>query len=137
MILIRNSPHSNGIYTFLDDFSNFIVKGSVSKLGIASLEREYQGYLWYFSHLNLPLSLIKNFIKIRVNTPYHCRLKINFFNGRLGEYQKSISQNKKDIISVIKHYSKIFPRSKGNTNCLHGDLSLGNVIFFFGSPFYY
>mgnify|MGYP006115301743 CR=1 FL=1 len=52
MILIRNCPHNNGIYTLKDSKSGKIIKSSYSKDGMDRLLNEYNGYKWYFNRIN-------------------------------------------------------------------------------------
>ena len=44
MILIRNCPHENGIYTLLDGDKKQIIKSTYSTDGITRLIKEHNGY---------------------------------------------------------------------------------------------
>jgi len=126
MILARNCPHDNGIYTLIDDVEGVVIKSSYSADGITRLRREYAGYQWYlrqkgsFDRTSLPF--------IKHDNGLYCRLYINLFSGRSGECYKSLSYNQCDLAKAIGVYAKVWPRQKGRLAPLHGDFSLGNLI---------
>ncbi len=126
MILARNCPHDNGIYTLVDNAGSVVIKSSYSAEGIIRLAREYAGYQWYFRQLESFDSTPLHFIK--KNNSSYARLFINLFPGRSGECYKSLSYNRDDLLKAINLYAKIWPKRKGSLAPLHGDFSLGNMI---------
>lgn len=126
MILVRNCPHNNGIYTIIDNAKGMVLKSSYLADGIMRLTREYAGYHWYLrrkgSFDNTPLHIVTR------EDYLYCRLYIKHFSGRSGEYYKNLTHNQRDLIRAISIYSKIWPRMKGQLVPLHGDFSLGNLI---------
>lgn len=126
MILARNCPHDNGIYTLIDDVEGVVIKSSYSADGITRLRREYAGYQWYLRQKgafdSTPLPFIKH------DNGLYCRLYINLFSGRSGKCYKSLSYNQCDLAKAIGVYAKVWPRQKGRLAPLHGDFSLGNLI---------
>lgn len=127
MILVRNCPHNNGIYTFIDENQCVVIKSSYSDDGVIRLRSEYAGYEWYFKQKNIfnnsTLSLNENDNKL------YSRLHVKLFNGTEGECYKSISYNKKHLLMAINKYKEVWPENKGKLFPLHGDFSLGNLLF--------
>ena len=76
MILIRNCPHENGIYTFLASDKKQIIKSTYSTDGITRLIKENNGYKWYFEQIGY--QEIKNSLLINATDSY-CRSHIPFF----------------------------------------------------------
>lgn len=64
MILIRNCPHENGIYTLLDGDKKQIIKSTYSTDGITRLIKEHNGYKWYFERIGY--QEIKNSLFINI-----------------------------------------------------------------------
>jgi hypothetical protein len=127
MILARNCPHNNGIYTLIDDLNGFVIKSSCSAGGIARLRRECAGYEWYFKQ-NIPLGGRKFKILFNENEVY-ARLCIELFPGNAGNYHKNLSHNRNRILLAINTYLNVWPRFGRGFVPLHGDFSLGNLIF--------
>ena len=48
MILVSNSAHNNGIFTYINEAGGVVIKSSYTPVGIDGLERELAGYQWYF-----------------------------------------------------------------------------------------
>ena len=127
MNLISNSPHGNGIYTFINKKDKLIIKSSLTKTGIASLKRELSGYQWYFNvenNNNYNNSPIVSFS----NDKYH-RLCIQLFSGQTGNSNLSLSANYLLILKAFEHYVSIWPTKKDVFVPLHGDFSVGNIIY--------
>ena len=59
----------------------------------------------------------------------YCKLYIKLFSGREASYYRNLNFNKCDLFKAIGAYTKIWPRQKGQLAPLHGDFSLGNLIF--------
>lgn len=126
MILARNCPHENDIYTLIVNAESMVIKSSYSAEGITRLTREHAGYQWYFRQLESFGSAPLHFIK--KNNSLYARLYINLFPGRSGECYKSLSHNRGDLLKAIDAYAKIWPKRNGSLVPLHGDFSLGNMI---------
>ncbi|MDB9950622.1 hypothetical protein OAD60_00105 [Candidatus Thioglobus sp.] len=126
MILIRNCPHENGIYTLLGGDKKQIIKSTYSTDGITRLIKEHNGYKWYFERIGF--QEIKNSLLIN-NTESYCRSHIPFFCGDIGDPYKSISTNKKQLLKAIDAYIFIWPERNNKKHCIHGDFSIGNIIF--------
>lgn len=126
MILARNCPHDNGIYTLIDDAEGVVIKSSYSADGIARLSREYAGYQWYLRQKGFFDSTLLRFV--RHDNGLYGRLCIKLFSGRTGECYKNLSYNQHDLLRAIDAYAKCWPRQEGQLAPLHGDFSLGNLI---------
>ena len=127
MKLITNSSHGNGIYTFINENDKLIIKSSSTKKGINSLKRELFGYKWYFKLENNINS--KSFsYKVFSNEKYY-RLCVSLFKGEIGNSNLSLSDNYSLILKAIEHYVSIWPKKRKNFVGLHGDFSVGNIIY--------
>jgi len=126
MNLLRNCPHNNGIYTFFD-LNSKIIKSSYSEKGINSLSREYRGYKWYLDRIKCNRSSTLCLYKRQSGT--YARLFIPFFNGGSVNYYDDISCNFSYLLKAIEVYIDIWPTNKSNKTYMHGDYSLGNLIF--------
>jgi hypothetical protein len=127
MILVRNCPHNNGIYTLINEDRCMVSKSSYSDDGIIRLRNEYAGYEWYFKRNlilnNSPLELFET------KNGIYSRLHVKLFSGYAGECYKNIGYNRKYILRAVNAYKKVWPTSKGKLFPLHGDFSLGNLLF--------
>jgi hypothetical protein len=127
MILVRNSPHNNGIYTFIDIEAEIVIKSSINVEGIGRLKREFYGYQWY---LKLAGKQTQKAIYIDPNpSERYCRIYGQYFLGKVGNSNRSLSVNYPLIEQAIKHYIEIWPTNKSILAPLHGDFSVGNLIF--------
>jgi hypothetical protein len=127
MKLITNSSHGNGIYTFINEDNKLVIKSSVNKEGISSLKREFCGYQWYFNLTNNK-NAKSFFYKIHSTDKYY-RLSVNLFQGKIGNSNLSLSDNYLLILKAIEHYVSLWPKKKNNYVALHGDFSVGNIIY--------
>jgi len=127
MILISNSPHSNCITTYKDSENNNIIKSSYSEKGIDSLLREYAGYSWYLSRAGLTNTTRLN-LYTNADESY-CRLTVSIFSGTQGEHFQPLHTSREKLLIAIKNYAEIWPQDRTRLSPLHGDLSLGNMIF--------
>jgi len=127
MILIRNCPHNNGIYTLIHSNNRVITKSSYSIDGINSLGNEYKGYKWYLNRIHSNYEVNLKYYGGEKKT--YCRLVIPMFPGQTGECYKSISYNKKLLYKAVDAYVKFWPTGKNKKVSMHGDYSLGNMIF--------
>lgn len=127
MKLITNSSHGNGIYTFINENDKLIIKSSLTKEGIISLKRELLGYKWYF---NLDNNInAKSFIYKVLSRQKYYRLSVSLFKGETGNSTLSLSNNYLLILKAIEHYVSIWPTKKDVLVPLHGDYSVGNIIY--------
>jgi thiamine kinase-like enzyme len=127
MILIRNSPHKNGIYTYIDNLRGYAIKSSHTITGIACLLNELNGYNWYLERINHKGTDKPAIISIG-NTKY-TRLYIELFEGNEGVYSDHISKNKINLELAIYHYFDIWPTADAGLFPMHGDFSLGNIFY--------
>jgi len=126
MILARNCPHDNGIFTLIDEAEGVVIKSSYSADGITRLSREYAGYQWYLRQQGCFDSTPLRFV--RHDNGLYGRLYIKLFSGRSGECYKSLGYNRCDLLRAIDAYAKVWPWQKGRLAPLHGDFSLGNLV---------
>ncbi len=127
MILVRNCPYDNGIYTLIDSRRAVVIKSSYSNDGIGRLRCEYEGNKWYFGRKYTrdecePLVAIEN-------RSGYTRLTLRLFPGSVGDYDKGLAYNKSRLLIAINEYIKLWPSGDGELAPLHGDFSLGNMIF--------
>jgi hypothetical protein len=127
MILVRNCPHDNGIYTLVDDVSSLVIKSTYTVDGIYRLSNEFAGYHWYLQQKGWSDDTQLRFV--RNNNGSYCRLYIQLFSGRGGECYKNLRHNRDDLFRAVNAYAQIWPRKKGRLAPLHGDFSLGNMLF--------
>ena len=125
MILIRNSPHNNGVFTFFDNKNYFIIKSSFNILGGKNLQNEFDGYTWYFNQFS---NNSNPFINLTKSNNY-IKIKIKFFDGITIDYSNTISKNYLYIVDLIKEYARIWPKNENQLCPIHGDFSLGNIIY--------
>jgi hypothetical protein len=127
MILVRNCPYDNGIYTLIDKPGAVVIKSSYSSDGMARLGCEYEGNKWYFGR-KYSCDEFKPSVVIERRSGY-TRLTLRLFPGSVGDYDKGLTQNKSRLLAAINAYEKIWPSDNGGLAPLHGDFSLGNMIF--------
>ena len=127
MILVRNSPHNNGIETFIDINAELVIKSSYNVEGIGRLNREYFGNQWYFKSSGK--QTLKHIYKHPNSSERYCRIYTKYFLGKVGDSSQPLSVNYNLIERAIKHYIEIWPTNKSILAPLHGDFSVGNLIF--------
>jgi thiamine kinase-like enzyme len=127
VILIDNNPHDNGLFTYKDSQSNLIIKSSYLDRGIKRLSQEYAGYKWYLNRVGLTdttkLSLSKN------EKGLYSRLIISCFPGSCGQHDLTLYKNQDKLLIAIDTYQKIWIEDNRALYPLHGDFSLGNILF--------
>ena len=129
MILLSNCPHGNGIFTVIDDEANLVVKSSYAPEGIESLEREHAGYRWYFELPPVRHSVGTSGHRLeRIQRRSYARLTVERFLGRMGNPYQRLSVNFDDVAGAIEAYAVLWP-GRDHSCALHGDFSLGNIIF--------
>jgi len=127
MILIDNNPHDNGVFTYKDCRSNLIVKSSYLDKGMKRLCQEYEGYKWYLNRAGL-LASTKVSLSSNLLGSYS-RLIVDFFPGTPGQHNLTLNRNQDKLHIAIDTYKKIWEEDSGALAPLHGDFSLGNVLF--------
>ena len=127
MILVRNCPHNNGIHTLIHEEQSLVLKSSYSNEAIIRLKHEHLGYDWYFRQTNMSNNWYLNYFEN--SSGVYSRLSVRLFYGSAGECYKNISYNRKNILRVINYYKDVWPSSSKKSLPIHGDFSLGNIIF--------
>jgi hypothetical protein len=127
MILLRNCPHNNGIYTLINEDQDEVLKSSYSDDGIIRIRNEYAGYTWYFKQNQI---LNKSKLELfEIKNGKYSRLQVKLFSGHAGECYNDISYNKEYILRAVNAYKEVWPTTKGRLSPVHGDFSIGNIIF--------
>lgn len=124
MILIRNCPHSNGVYTYLSGDDSYIYKSSRTKSGINSLRKELDGNLWCRRRLGLSAKDVRYF-----ESNAYFRLEIPFFEGICADFSKGLFCNFNAIKTGFALYESIWQDHESIFYPIHGDYSLGNILF--------
>ena len=124
MILIRNCPHKNNIFTYLSEDGSHIYKSSRAKNGMNSLRKEFNGYKWYRNRLGLPEKDIHY-----VESISYLRLEIPFSAGSPADFTKGLESNLNAIKIGFKLYESLWPCNENAAYPIHGDYSLGNILF--------
>lgn len=127
MILIRNCPHNNGIHTFYNKEKGTLIKTSTTSYGVASLQREYNGYIWYTDLLSLYDNSCITFYTH--SSLLYSKLERKYISGKIGDPTKSLSENNALLLQAINIYLERWPFEKKLFVPMHGDFSLGNIIF--------
>lgn len=126
MILVTNCAHENGIYTYLDEASGLVIKSSYDDEGMRRLEREREGYQWYFDLVGLEGSATLQLVRNPERS--YARLKVTLFPGEAGDSYRTLASNKRDLLDAAAYYSAVWPRSSDGLAPLHGDYALSNLI---------
>jgi hypothetical protein len=127
VILIRNCPHDNGIYTFYSKKTNNILKSSYTIDGMNRLQNEYEGYKWYLKR-SIYNEMLDDLEFTQKNNNY-TKLNVPLFSGENINPYKSISANYSYLIKAINCYVDIWTEKNLRKVTIHGDFSLGNIIF--------
>jgi len=128
--LIRNCSHGNQIATYLaedNEPGKLILKVTTAFSGIQALKREYKGWDWYQS-LRYP-EAEHPFCKIIRDKASYIKLQIKYIEGIIPDHRKGLINNAWVSDKVIEHYCRIWPYFKDRRVPLHGDLSIGNIIY--------
>ncbi len=128
MILLRASPHCNGIFTFLDNRN--VIKSTSDRSSVKRLEAEIFGYEWYVQNLGKVNSILSsNFPQtLRNSQGIYIRIQIPFVEGIIRPYYLSIAQNFCFLDKVFDFYTNKWPKTS-DLCAVHGDFSLGNLIW--------
>ena len=129
MILLSNSRAENDIYIYYSISENIFIKSTYNVNSIESLIREFNGYKWYESKSKSGF-FKRNKLVLNENKTYG-RLYIAEVSGQLGNPYLGLTKNFKKIELVIDEYIKLWPTNSNGKVNLHGDFSIGNVIFDF------
>ncbi len=127
MILINNSPHGNGVVTIRDEETRQIIKSSYTAAGIERLTREHSGCRWYIGRTNLT-DFPELSLQLRGHDAY-ARLRITLVKGEAGVHSRPIRENRSRLLAAVQAYQFIWGPPTRQMVPLHGDFSLGNLIF--------
>lgn len=128
MELLRNCSHDNESATYIvsETVSKKIIKIADTAVGIATLEREIDGWEWY-CHLRYPSR--KSFCRVVQKNISYLKIEIDFIRGVKNDYRKGLSGNSDILKKAMSHYRDIWPYYSDGHSELHGDLSVDNIIF--------
>jgi hypothetical protein len=56
-------------------------------------------------------------------------ITIGYIEGRSPDYTKGLAPNESPVMRAVEHYCRVWERSGAGLSELHGDYSLGNIIF--------
>ena len=112
MKLISNSRHNNEIYIYFSKRENCFIKSTYNIISLNSLKREFYGYRWYSERID-EYGDSKNKLIINSDENYGklYLLKIDCVPGNPYEY------------------IKVWPSQHSELVNLHGDFSVGNIIY--------
>ena len=100
-------------------------KSSYDENSIAALNKEYEGFMWYFSKNPSLNTLLVSKLKKRINNNFG-KIQIPALPGKSINAYDPIYINEKYILLAINEYISI---SKKNDFRFHGDFSVGNLVF--------
>ena len=132
MILIRPFSHGNEVSIFYDEAKKIFSKITFTSTGKSYVLNEKMGIQWYATNNNKD---INKFISSSWNLKNYCRLDLKKINGRIYDYNLSLSKNLIIIENSILHYCNIWPKKK-IVPC-HGDLTIDNIIYNKGKIVFY
>jgi hypothetical protein len=95
--------------------------------GIHNLKSELKGWLWY-QKIRYP-QCEEPICYIRLEKPSCLSLGIRMIDGQSPDYTKGLVYNKREVHLAVRHYCRIWPRTGTELSELHGDFSLGNIIY--------
>jgi hypothetical protein len=132
--LLRNCLHHSNVYIIeecdREGNINFIYKSSSTKQGINSLKQESSGSIWYRRHNGTNFE-----VSIEAETKNYIRVKSLYINGTTFSPESGFSNNKAYLPSILEHYCSTWLNSStSDLYSLHGDFSIGNIIFCKSSP---
>ena len=121
--LIKVDTHSNKIalYKEFDNKKTFFIKESTDTNSNNIIEREYQGYKWYFKNILKK----ENLVNIRRNI--FNELIIPEFVGKHFTNEKKFHLKTHTMSQIINYYKKFWPTD--SNFAIHGDMGLSNFIF--------
>ena len=120
--LIKVDTHGNKIalYKEFDKKKTFYIKESTDTNSNNIIEREYQGYKWYFNNVLKK----ENLVSIKKNI--FNELIIPEFAGKRFTNERKFHLEKDTMFKIIKYYKNFWPT---NSNfAIHGDMGLSNFI---------
>lgn len=120
--LVKVDTHGNKIalYRKTDKKNIFYIKESMEINSNKIIEREYQGYKWFFNNILKK----KNLVEIE-RGPYN-NIKIPKFSGKNYSNEKKFHLQKNSMLKLVNFYKNTWPRD--NNFSIHGDMGLSNFI---------
>ena len=126
--IIRNSSHDSGILTgeARDEQGRCrsIFKVSSQPAGIGALKTELAGYRWYNRSRGRKIAVSGT------DLGGHFRLEVEYLPGTTPRYLDGLFRNQEALSRALAHYCEVWG-AQGRTGalaCVHGDLSLDNII---------
>ena len=125
--LIRNCSQGSevSIYRVVEGSRTFVRKVATTPSGIAHLERESAGWIWY-QERRYPSSQ-HPIATCRLGDHYG-RFELDWFHGYKGNYRNGLIPNQKMIRLAVDHYCSLWPAEQPALVPLHGDFSIDNLI---------
>ena len=122
--VLRYSSHNNDIKVSFNRNFKVYRKETTTDYGKKLIKNEILGQSWISTQMNeSKKNLIYNYeIKNK-----GCFIDLKEFSGKKLDYLQPLTRTKKNILKVIKFYSKTWPKKK-KVPC-HGDLTFDNIIF--------
>ena len=121
--LVKVDTHGNKIalYKKIENNNIFFIKESTDINSNQIIEREYQGYKWFFDNILKK----KNLVEIERGS--FKNITIPKFSGDNYSNEKKFHLQKLSMLKIINFYRKFWP--KDNSFSIHGDMGLSNFIF--------
>ena len=123
MRLLSNNVHQNHISVFYNAEEKKYYKIASTPAAAANLKKEKQGWDWYSKNI----SKKKNFTNVLIERDSYYKLVIQEFQGTKADYQHAFENNFKLIEKVVDWYISNWPKEDSDT--IHGDMTLDNIIF--------
>ena len=120
--LVKVDTHGNKIalYKKTDKKNIFYIKESMEINSNKIIEREYQGYKWFFNNILKK----KNLVEIE-RGPFN-NITIPKFSGKNYSNEKKFHLQKNSMLKLVNFYKDTWPRD--NNFSIHGDMGLSNFI---------
>jgi len=120
--LINIGSHGNRIALYKETIENavFFIKEAYSIKSNKIIDREYQGYDWYFNNI------LKINNTVRVNNGYFFELVIPEFQGRKYKLESKFHLEHDIMTRIVKFYREKWPINE--EFAIHGDMGLSNFI---------
>ena len=103
-----------------DKKSIIFIKESFHEKSNPIIEREYQGYKWYYSNI------LKKENPVNINRKYFYQVSIPQFQGIKFSAEKKFHNYKDHMLMIIRFYKKHWPVNENFA--IHGDMALCNFI---------
>jgi hypothetical protein len=114
--------HGKKIALFKQEVNNNIIfiKEAMNDESNHIIEREYQGYQWYFQNI------IKKSNPIKIKREKSNYLQIPFFRGQKFNSEKLFHKEMDKMFDIVRFYKKNWPINENFV--VHGDMALSNFI---------